>query len=359
MRKNSTIHGSTGGNAPLPPRISPPVDDLLTGFGAWLGAYRGRSVATVEKYQLTVRRLAAWCAGEGIELLRIDRDQLELFVGPELHRQGISPRARRPAVAALRAFFAWACHAGLASGNPARALDYPTAGRRLPRAMTLQSAERLLMAPDLSTLRGVRDAALLALLIGCGLRVGGLVRLDEDDLIWLQVEGRERLMLRAREKGGHERLLPVPDEARLLLRAYLGHPDLVAIDRLLPSGRRVLWVSTANQRVPAHEYHGEARRLSAHSVQQMIVRYGERAGIPRDQLHPHAARHLFGAELAEDDVSLLVAQALMGHRDPKSTQIYAHLAARKLMRAVDKSGPLGKIHTPVSGLARELRARGA
>lgn len=357
MTKKRESHGFRAGNAPPPPAFLPDVLALVADYGAWLQAYRGRSDRTAEKYTRIVLRLATWCAAEGVELLRVDRAQLERFAGLELHRQGLSPRGRKPAVAALRGFFAWAMHAGRIASNPAKDLDYPKAGRRLPRALTLQSAERLMMAPDLSTFIGVRDAVLLALLIGCGLRVSGLVRLDQEDLVWIEIEGLERLLLRITEKGGHDRLLPVPDEARLLLRAYLGHPDLEGIDRSLPSGRRVLFVSTANNTVPRHDYHGEARRLSDHGVQRMMVGYGQALGLPRDQLHPHAARHLFGSELAEDDVGVLVSQALMGHVDPKSSQIYSHLAARKLARVVDKSGPLGKIKTPVSGLARELRAR--
>ena len=278
-------------HAPVPPHISADIDAALVQYAAWLGVYRGRGEATVAKYLGHARRLAAWCSAQGLDLLRLDGAALERYAGLELHRQGLSPRSRRAAVAALRSLYGWAQHAGLASANPARGLEYPKLGRRLPRAMSLRTAERLLMAPDLDTLRGVRDAAILALLIGCGLRVSGLVRLDEEDLLWVESGGRERLLLRAREKGGNDRLLPVPDEARLLLRAYLGHPELQEIDRLLPSGRRVLLASTGNTTVPAHDYRGEARRLSAHGVQRMIVRYGERAGLPRDQLHPHASVH--------------------------------------------------------------------
>lgn len=130
MRKNSTIHGSTGGNAPSPSNFAA-GGRSADGFRGLAGRLSGAIGGHGGEISTHGAAPGGVVRGEGIELLRIDRDQLELFVGPELHRQGISPRARRPAVAALRAFFAWACHAGLASGNPARALDYPTAGRRL------------------------------------------------------------------------------------------------------------------------------------------------------------------------------------------------------------------------------------
>ncbi len=220
--------------------------------------------------------------------------------------------------------------------------------------MTLESAQKLLMQPDLNTLIGVRDAAILALFIGTGIRLSGLLRLNESALQFYRDEkDKERLAVKVREKGKKERLVPVPDEARLLLRAYLGHPELEAIGRTLPDGDRILFVSTKNRGISEDKYH-EERRLSARSVQDMIEGYGKKAGIPRKQLHPHAARHLYGTELAEEKVDLLTRQALLGHADPKSTEIYTQLATRALTRAADKANPLSKIKTPATELAREM-----
>lgn len=333
-----------------------PTDpDLIAAWSTWLTAYRGRAAATSDKYTAELRRLCAWLKDQGHTLKSIDRAGLETYAGLWLHKQGLTPRARRPAVAALRGFFGWAQQAGHRVDNPAAQLRPPRTGRALPRAMSLQSAEALLMAPDLETFLGVRDAAILAVLIGCGLRLGGLVALNEGNLIWHRDHtGGERLTLRVREKGDHERLVPAPDEARLLVRAYLGHPDLEAIDRLLPNGDRVLFVSTAWQ-IPPHEYYGEARRLSRRAVQEMIQRYGRQLGLPREELHPHAARHLYGTELAEDDVHILISQALLGHVDPKTTQVYSHVAARRLAAIVDQSNPLGKVRTPVTALSKRLK----
>lgn len=88
----------------------------------------------------------------------------------------------------------------------------------------------------------------------------------------------------------------------------------------------------------------------------MVLRHGRRAGVPEDQLHPHAVRHLYGTELAEDDVDLLIRQQLLGHADPKSTEVYTHLAARKLTSSVDRANPLAKIKSPMSQLLQELSA---
>ncbi|MFP4162127.1 MAG: tyrosine-type recombinase/integrase, partial [Ectothiorhodospira sp.] len=229
----------------------------------------------------------------------------------------------------------------------------PKAGAPLPRPLSLENAERLILQPDISTFIGLRDAAILSVLIGCGLRVSGVVALNQEDLNWVDYEGQEWLVIRVREKGKKERLVPAPHDTRLLTRAYLGHEELQEIDRTLPSGDRVLFVST-RAAIPRHEYHGERRRLSRGAILRMIDRHGERAGIPQSERHPHAARHLYGTELAEAGADILQIQALMGHADPKSSSIYTRLAMRKLTERVARSTPMARMRTPVSDLVKAI-----
>lgn len=328
--------------------------DVIEAFLTFKQISQGRAERTAIKYRNCLERLQAFLADRGRQLLEATRADLEEFTGLHLHREKLTARARRPMVAAVRQFYGWAHKGRLVAENPAADIEYPKAGKRLPVPMQLHHAERLLQQPDLTTFGGVRDAAMLALLLGCGLRISGLVALNESDLLFPQHEGREWLVVRIREKGGKERLVPAPHEARLLVRAYLGHELLEEIDRSLPNGDRVLFVSVNNRTISPDRYHGEERRISVRSVREMIVTYGERAGIPRPELHPHALRHTYGTELTESDVPTLVTTALMGHSDASSTEIYTHLAMRKLMDVVAKGNPLGKIQTPVTALLKKL-----
>jgi site-specific recombinase XerD len=329
--------------------------DLISAWLAWLEHNKGRAPRTAVKYGHYLAKFVAFLAERDLSLSTAKREHLEAFAGLYAHQElKLKPRARKPLVAALRSFYAWAHAAGGVAENVAELLEYPKAGKRLPRAMALESAEAILMQCDLTTFIGVRDAAILSVLIGCGPRVSGVCNLNEEDLLWRNENGRERLVIRFREKGDKERLVPAPHETALMLHAYLGHPELEAIDRLLEDGNRVLFVSVRNRQVPEHEYRGEARRIAERSVFDRLRQYGEAAGVPVEQLHPHAIRHLFGTEMAEDDVNLLVHQELMGHEDPKTTKGYAALAMRKKTEAIDKASPLRKIRTPVSELARSL-----
>jgi len=319
---------------------------------------KGRSPRTIHKYRGFLNRLEAWAKEQGADLLDVTREQLEQFSGMVAHEQGLTPRARIPLVAALRGFFQFAAKEKLVKTNPAEELPYPKVGQKLPVPLELQEAGKLIMAPGLETLAGLRDTCILMLFAGTGMRIGGLSALNEGNLVFTKVEGQEWLIIRVLEKGGKERLLPVPHEARLILRAYLAHPELKQIDRTLPNGEKVLFVSTRNRNVKEHEYHGEARRLSETSIRDMFVKYAKQAGLPRNKAHPHALRHLYGTELAEHDVQDAIKQMLLGHADANTSAIYTHLAMRKLTKEIARANPLSSIKTPTSDIAKELASRG-
>jgi len=326
------------------------VEDWLK----WMSLNKGRSDSTVVKYRTHLLWFFDFL--DGRPLSDVALGDLERFSGEFLYKErGLKPRSRSTVVAALRSFFSWANRKGFVDGDLSADLAYPTVGKRLPRGISLHDAEKLLMAPDLDTFVGVRDAAIIALLIGCGVRISGLVGLNQSSLIFTKDhKSRDRLIVRVLEKGNKERLIPAPSEAMLLIRAYLGHVELDYIDRDLPSGDQVLFVSTKNNNVPAHEYHGEARRIAPRSVNDRLLKYAEDTGVSINFAHPHAFRHLYGTELTESDVNLLTTQALMGHESSEYTGIYTKLAVRKLTDEVDKANPLGKMRTPVSELLQQL-----
>ncbi len=334
------------------------TDELaIDAFLDYLSMARGRSYRTLEVYRLALTRLREFMAPRSI--LVADGSELEAFCGLWLHRKGVVAQSRKPYVSAVRGFFLWAKGRGaLPMGNPASELQHPKTGRRLPRTMSLDNAERLMWAPDLGTFIGIRDAAILALLMGCGLRVSGLCGLNEGDLQTVQMDGQVRMILVTEEKGGKMRRLPVPKEADALLRVYLAHEDMATVDRDTKGKHgnpdRVLFVNTKHPTLAEHEHRGEARRLTRRAVHDMIQRYGQRVGIPLEELHPHAMRHLFGTELTEEDVPTLTTQGLMGHADPKSTEIYVELSMRKKMRVVDQHAPLAKMRTPISEFLKRM-----
>ncbi|MBR8137206.1 tyrosine-type recombinase/integrase [Burkholderia cenocepacia] len=337
--------------------LSPPPQRLLEievqKWTEFLQHSRGRSARTVRAYTDAIDKLAQFLGGQDFRTVTVD--ELTTFTGIWLHKQGLVGISRRPIIAAVRGFYAWLTKQRVIAVNPALEVNYPKTGLKLPRLMALSNAERLLWAPDFHTFIGVRDAAMLALMMGCGLRVHDVVSLNTSQLLTIDYNGEQRMAVRPRSKGNRERTVPVPREAELTVRLYLEHEGLEAVDRRLENGDDVLFISVGNKNVMPHEYRGENRRLNVRSVQRMVERYGRQVGIPEEELHPHALRHLFGAELAEDDVDLLMRQSLMGHADAKTTRIYSHLAMRKHVAELDRAGPMAKMRTPAGELLARLR----
>jgi integrase/recombinase XerD len=330
------------------------MQELVDGFIDYKTHNQGRSRRTADLYRLALSRFETFL--EGRDPLLATQEDLLFFCGLWLHKQGINPVNRHTYVSAIREFYKWLLSTRRIASSPAALVPYPAVGFKIPRVMTMESAEKLLWAPEFSTFTGVRDCAILALLLGCGLRASGLVNLNVSNVVEDVVDGARRLVLRVLEKGDRERRIPVPPQAAFLLRVYMEHPDLKEIDRALPKGDEVLFVSTRNRSCPPHEYRGEKRRLNRRALIDMMAKYGERAGVPADQLHPHAMRHLYGTELAEGDVDLLIRQRLMGHADPKSTMLYSNLALRKLTKESDRANPLSKMNTPVTAFLRKMKS---
>jgi len=328
--------------------------ELVTAFLSYKAANKNRSKSTIGNYRLALERLLEFLDGRDPRDATLE--DLVAFSGPWLIKRGLTPSGRRPQVSAVKEFGRWMVMMKYVDASPAELLEHPRTGRRLPHVMRLASAEKLIWAPDLNTFEGVRDASILSILVGCGVRVSAVVRLNRSSLIEDKVEGRPRIFIKVIEKGDRERMVPVPQEADLMLRVYLEHPALKEIDTEISGGDHVLFVSLMNRNVQKSEYRGERRRLDRRAINDLVGKYGRRAGIPIDQLHPHAARHLYGAELTESDVHLRSTQELMGHKDPKSTEIYTSVAIRKLVRDVDRANPLAKMSTPVTELLKRLQS---
>lgn len=314
------------------------------------------AITTVNKYRGYLLRLDEFL--ENKSLLEATFEDLETFSGIHLHKEGAAPSSRRAVVAAVRSYYSWLFERSYIKSNPSEKIVYPKRNYKVPIAMGLKESERLLMAPDISTFKGLRDAAILAMFIGTGARLSGIRNLNQDDLIPFEYEGVMRLAVRFKEKGDKERIIPLPAETILLLRAYLGHDDLKQIDRSLPGGNQVLFVNLKNNFTPSYEHHGESRRLSNRGIQAMIEKYCDQVGIPKTMAHAHAMRHLVGAELSEESATEFEMMAILGHAKAETTAIYSKLALRKLTKVIDGANPLGKIKTLVTPLVQDFKDSG-
>jgi integrase/recombinase XerD len=222
--------------------------------------------------------------------------------------------------AALRRFFAFLAEEGLRGDDPGAALPRPGAARGLPKVLSTGDvdalfaaiAERIARVP--SDPNDLRLAALIELLYGSGLRATELVSLPRNAV----APDRPYLILKG--KGGRERLVPISDRARAAVAAWRAH---VPADKawLFPSGKK---------------------HLSRVRLYQIVRALAVEAGIPPDRVSPHVLRHAFATHLLEGGADLRALQAMLGHADIATTEIYTHVDSRRLVELVNARHPLGE-----------------
>jgi integrase/recombinase XerD len=227
-----------------------------------------------------------------------------------LRARGLAPASVARRLSAVRGFYRHLVREGLAPRDPTEHLDTPRAARPLPRALSREAATRLVEAPDARRPAGVRDRAILELLYATGMRASECLGLRLEDL------NLPSGYVICTGKGSKQRLVPVGLEALRWVRRYLSdvRPRLT---RRRDSGH--LFV---NPRGGA---------LSRQSLWAIVRRSAAVAGLQR-RVSPHVLRHSFASHLLEGGADLRSVQAMLGHADISTTQIYTHLPTAALKR---------------------------
>ncbi len=199
----------------------------------------------------------------------------------------------------------------------------PKLERRLPDLVSVSEAARLVEAPSRSDdeENGLRDAALLELLYGCGLRVSEAANLDRENV------SVEESTVRVWGKGSKERQTPLGTEARNALRAYL-NAESTPLDRNGPLFRNA-----------------RGGRLGARSIQRIVRNYAKRSGL-REDVHPHTLRHSYATHLLNGGADLRIVQELLGHSTPSATQVYTHVSQQEARRVYLAAHPLAHAPAP-------------
>jgi integrase/recombinase XerD len=220
--------------------------------------------------------------------------------------------------AALRRFFAFLQEEGFRSDDPGRALPRPSAARPLPKVIGHEDVDRIFaeidrrLASEHPAVADIRLSALIELLYGSGLRATELVSLARNAI------ATDRPFIILKGKGARERLVPISDRARTAVARWR---ELVSSDQpwLFPSGKK---------------------HLSRVRLFQIVKALAAEAGVPPDRIGPHGLRHAFATHLLEGGADLRALQAMLGHADIATTQIYTHVDSRRLVELVNANHPL-------------------
>jgi integrase/recombinase XerD len=288
----------------------------------WIDAYldhlrveRSLTGNTLEAYARDLNELAAH-VGEECAPTAIGTEALASLMVKNVER-GFGARSSARQLSALRGFFRFLVRERVIPEDPTALVDRPRLSRKLPRVLSFDEVERLLAAPDTATDRGILHAAMLHMMYSSGLRVSELCALRLSDL------DLQRGLVRARGKGGKSRLVPVGEVALSHAARYLREVR----PQQAPAGEQVLFFSPRG-----------SGRFTREGFWRMLRRYATGVGIvPLPS--PHKLRHSFATHLLRGGADLRAVQAMLGHADLSTTEIYTHVAQDHLRAAHAKSHP--------------------
>jgi len=253
------------------------------------------------------------------DLKSLDANQVRRFVAL-LHSKGLAPRTLALVLSAWRGWFRWLVrHRGFGA-NPVLGIRAPKAAKPLPKALSVEQAERLLAAEDESSPWSLRDRAMFELLYSSGLRLAELVALDV---------GNGRLDIAQGEvtvtgKGSKTRTVPVGAKAREAL---------------------VTWISARNEVALPHEkalfVGARGKRIAPGVVGSRLNAWARRRGLSA-RVHPHMLRHSFATHVLQSSQDLRAVQEMLGHASISTTQVYTHLDFQALAKVYDAAHPRAK-----------------
>jgi integrase/recombinase XerC len=299
--------------------------DLREAIDAWfahLASERGRADKTLEAYERDLRQFLAWLRSDlghapcMADLARLDAKRFRAYMAAR-RRAKFAGRSLARSMSALRTFFRWLETADLAKNRALLQVASPRVPHGIPKPLTIEKAAAVVDGSGTAELDWIaaRDAAVLLLLYGSGLRISEALAIVRKDA---PIDGRD--ILRIVGKGGKERLVPVLPFSRDAVARYIALcPYQLAPDTPLFLGAK-------------------GGRLGPRVVQLVMERMRTALGLP-DTATPHALRHSFATHLLAAGADLRQIQELLGHASLSTTQVYTEVDRERLLAVYDKAHP--------------------
>jgi integrase/recombinase XerD len=295
------------------------VETFLDALSAERDAARNTRLA----YARDLSDFAVWLTSRGLDLATAAAPDIDRYL-IDCEAQGLSKATRARRLSSIRQLFRFAHEEGFRADNPALRLSGPGRDRKLPGTLDLPEIEALIAAARTTSRDRLRNTCLLELLYATGLRVTELVSLPVAAL-----RGDPRAIL-VKGKGGRERMVPLSPPAREAVLDWLAERDKA--EALRPAGSppsKFLFPSR-----------GQAGHLTRQGFFALLKDLAMRAGLPLDRVTPHRLRHAFATHLLAGGADLRSIQAMLGHADVATTEIYTHVLDERLRELVLTRHPL-------------------
>ena len=293
------------------------MDSLVQQYIDFLMVEKGLSRNTITSYATDLAGFLEYLEKAGVRQLDYVDATVILAWLVDLSKKGLSAKSRARHLITIRGLYKFLAGEELVTRNPVKDIDIPKTGLSLPKFMSVEEVGRLLDAPDRKRPRELRNAAMMEILYGAGLRVSELTGLKLQDI------DLEADFVRVLGKGSKERMVPIGSMARqaVLDWVHIGRP---AILKKTPS----LFLFVARAGNP----------MTRQGFWKVIKKYAAEAGLP-PEITPHTLRHSFATHLLEGGADLRSVQTMLGHSDISTTQIYTHISREYLFQMHRKYHP--------------------
>lgn len=296
------------------------MDNLVDQFLSNLSAQRNLSPNTIKAYSNDLKQFTSFIKRANRNSLEeVDPKTLRRFLA-YLYTLKYKPRTVARKLSSIRSLFVFIASVKGTNCNPASFLMTPKLPRSLPNVLRESEVNSLLESPDISTVLGRRDRAILELIYSSGIRVGELVSLDNSDL---ELSAGQIKVL---GKGSKERIIPVGD---------------VAIDSLndyLKNSREALAKKGRQRDIESLFLTRNGNRISSSDVRRLFSKYIRRISLDSGAT-PHTLRHSFATHLLDNGADLRTVQELLGHVDLSTTQLYTHISTSHLRKVYKQAHP--------------------
>jgi len=290
--------------------------DFTKEFLTYLQVEKGLARHSLESYRRDLTKLEQWAIVNKQSTLELTRPDLRKWIA-SLSRDGLAPSSVARAVSAVRGFYKFLMLDGHIKTHPAEDLDTPQRFNYLPKFLTEDEISKLFATPDVATHDGIRDRTILEVMYASGLRVSEMVNLKQADVDLLAG------LLTCHGKGSKERRVPLGKSAIHWLQQYFS-----------------VKASYGKSSYPQVFLH-RAKPLTRQLAWSIIKQHAEKAGIER--VSPHTLRHSFATHLLQHGADSRSVQALLGHSDISTTQIYTHMSDIHLRSAYNRHHPRAKL----------------
>ena len=293
------------------------MNKYVSEYTDFLKIEKRQSQNTVESYRRDVSRFEKYLSNN--QLGGAKTSDVRSFLVFLRNEEGLAPSSVARCLSSLKSFYNFLYVESLISENPIETIASPRPWRKLPNVMSMQEVDALIAAPDINTLAGVRDLAMLELMYATGLRVSELVSLK------MSAVNLEVGYLRTLGKGAKERIVPIGDIAKTTIENYVINARPLFQKKYTSEDLFLTRFGNAMTR------QGFWKILKKYSIKAKIV----------GTVSPHALRHAFATHLLERGADLRSVQKMLGHADISSTQIYTHVLRERMREVHERFHPRG------------------